>query len=212
MPHPAQPAVPPAAPIASAGKPRATAIWLQVITLAWMLVEFGVAAYAAIAARSPAILAFGCDSLVELLSATVVLLQWVPGAAISERKASRIAGGLLFVLALVVGAIAIASLALGVRPETSRAGIAITVAALIAMPILATLKRREGRRSNNAAIAADAVQSATCAYIALITLAGLGINAAFHIAWFDSVAALAIIPILIHEGRSARKGRTCGCC
>ena len=58
------------------------------------------------------------------------------------------------------------------KPETSRMGMAIMVAALIAMPALAWLKRLEARRSNNAALAADAVQSATCAYLALVTLVG----------------------------------------
>ena len=197
---------------ATSPKPRAAVFWLQGITLAWMLVELAVSLYAAATAHSPAMLAFGSDSLVELLSAAVVLLQWVPGLSISERRAGRAAGVLLFVLAGVVAAIAVASLALRVRPATSCAGIAITIAALIAMPILAALKRREARRSDNAALAADAVQSATCAYIALIALAGLAINAAFHIAWFDSVAALAAIPILIKEGRSAWQGHACGCC
>jgi divalent metal cation (Fe/Co/Zn/Cd) transporter len=203
-------AQPPAAALAP--KPRAAVFWLQGITLAWMLVELGVAAYAALTAHSPAMLAFGSDSMVELLSATVVLLQWVPGVRISERKASRAAAMLLFALAFVVAAIAIASFKLGLRPETSRAGIAITVAALIAMPALAWLKRRESRRSGNAALAADAVQSATCAYLALITLAGLAANAAFHIPWFDSLAALAAVPLLLREGRSAWRGHTCGCC
>ena len=203
---------PPGPVAACAPKPRATVLWLQGVTLVWMLVELGVSAYVAATAHSPAMLAFGADSLVELLSATVVLLQWIPGISISERRASRAAGALLFVLAFVVAAIALAALALRLRPETSCAGIAITVAALIAMPVLASLKRREARRSNNAALAADAVQSATCAYIALITLTGLAINAAFHIAWFDSIAALAAVPILVKEGRSAWQGHACGCC
>ena len=107
---------------------------------------------------------------------------------------------------------AIGSLALRLRPETSRLGIGITVAALIVMPILARLKRREARRSNNAALAADAVQSAACAYLALIALAGLGMNALLHIAWFDSLAALAAIPFLLKEGRAAWNGKACGCC
>ena len=96
---------------------------------------------------------------------------------------------------------AIASLALRLRPETSRLGVGITVAALIVMPILARLKSREARRSNNAALAADAVQSAACAYLAVIALAGLVINALFHIAWFDSLAALAAVTVA-PEGRS----------
>lgn len=197
---------------AGASKARGSVLWIQGVTLAWMLVEVGVSAYAAVTAHSPAMLAFGSDSLVELLSATVVLLQWVPSMSISERRASRTAGALLFVLAIVVAGIAIAALVLGLRPETSYAGIAITVAALIVMPVLAFLKRREARRSKNAALAADAVQSATCAYLALIALTGLAINAAFHIGWFDSVAALVAVPILVKEGRSAWRGHGCGCC
>jgi divalent metal cation (Fe/Co/Zn/Cd) transporter len=192
---------------------RAAAVfWLQGITLIWMLVECGLSLYAAAAAQSPAMLAFGSDSFVELLSAGVVLLQFLPQVPISERNAARAAGALLFVLAVVVCVMATVSLALRLRPETSRLGIGITLAALIVMPILAGLKRREARRSNNAALAADAVQSATCAYLAAIALAGLLINALFHIAWFDSLAALVAIPLLLKEGRAAWHGNACGCC
>jgi divalent metal cation (Fe/Co/Zn/Cd) transporter len=204
--HPANRAAPPTA------KPSTHVLWLQGVTLAWMLVEFGVSAYAAAAAHSPALLAFGSDSLVELLSATVVLLQWVPGVSLSERRAGRAAGALLLALAAVVAAIAVAALVLRLRPQASCPGMVITAAALVAMPVLAGLKRREARRTGNAALAADAVQSATCAYIALVTLVGLALNAAFHIAWFDSVAALAAIPFLVKEGRSAWQGHVCGCC
>lgn len=186
--------------------------WLQGITLAWMLVECGVSLYAAAAAHSPALAAFGSDSLVELLSASVVLLQFLPWVRLSERNAARWAGVLLFVLAGVVGVLAVGALVLGIRPETSRMGMGITLAALVVMPVLATLKRREARRSGNAAMAADAVQSATCAYLAAIVLVGLSINAWFHIGWFDSVAALVAIPLLLKEGRAAWRGQVCGCC
>ena len=192
--------------------PRTHVFWLQGITLAWMLVEFGVSAYAAITAHSPAMMAFGSDSLVELMSAAVVLLQWVPGVSIPERRATRTAAALLFVLAAIVSGTAVACLALGLRPETSCAGIGITLAALAGMPMLAWLKRREAHRNGNTALAADAAQSAACAYLALIALAGLTINAWFHLAWFDSAAALIAVPILIKEGRSAWQGKTCACC
>ncbi len=193
-------------------RPSRTVLWLQLVTLAWMLVECGVSLYAANMAHSAALLAFGSDSLVELMSASLVLAQCIPGIVIAERRANRIAGGLLFLLALVVAATAIGSLTLGTKPQTSPIGMAITVAALLAMPLLAWLKRREARRTHHTALAADAVQSATCAYLAGITLAGLAINAVFHIAWIDSLAALAAAPILISEGRSAWRGHTCACC
>ena len=186
--------------------------WLLGTTLVWMLVECGLSLYAATAARSSAMLAFGSDSFVELLSAGVVLLQFLPGASISERKAGRVAGVLLFALALIVCVTAILSLTLRLRPEPTRLGIGVTLAALIVMPILAWLKRREACQRNNSALAADAAQSATCAYLALITLAGLTMNALFHIAWFDPFAALLAIPLLVKEGRAAWRGKACSCC
>jgi len=187
-------------------------LWIQGVTLVWMLVECGASLYAAAAAHSPAMLAFGSDSLVELLSATLVLLQFSSLKIISEEQAARIAGVLLFVLAVIVACTALLSVVLHLRPETSQLGMLVTIAALMVMPILATLKRREARRTHNVALAADAVQSATCAYLALVTLTGLAANAAFHIPWVDSLSALIAVPILFHEGRSAWQGHACGCC
>jgi divalent metal cation (Fe/Co/Zn/Cd) transporter len=57
-----------------------------------------------------------------------------------------------------------------VQPEASPLGIGITAAALIVMPLLAWEKRKLARRTGNSALAADAVQSATCAYLAMLTL------------------------------------------
>lgn len=187
-------------------------LWLQTVTLAWMLLECGVSLYAAASAHSPSLLAFGSDSFVELVSAAVVLVRYGAPKSISEQGTARIAGALLFVLAFVVASTALLALVLHWRPETSYLGMMVTIAALAVMPILATLKRREARRSKNVALAADAVQSATCAYLALITLAGLAANAAFHIPWVDSLAALFAIPILLKEGRSAWQGHGCSCC
>jgi divalent metal cation (Fe/Co/Zn/Cd) transporter len=187
-------------------------LWLQIVTLAWMLIECGVSLYAAATAHSPSLLAFGSDSLVELLSAAVVLLRYASPKSISEQTTTRVAAVLLFLLALVVASTAVLSLILHWRPEPSYLGMTITITALAVMPVLAMLKRREARRTNNVALAADAVQSATCAYLALITLAGLAANAVFHIPWLDSVAALVAIPILLQEGKSAWQGNTCGCC
>jgi divalent metal cation (Fe/Co/Zn/Cd) transporter len=193
--------------------PRLHAVlWIQGVTLAWMLVECGASLYAAAAAHSPAMLAFGSDSLVELLSATLVLVQFSPHKIISEQQAARIAGALLFILAVIVTCTALLSVLLHLRPETSHLGMLVTIAALIVMPILAALKRREARRTNNVALMADAVQSATCGYLALVTLAGLVANAVFHTPWVDSLAALIAVPILFHEGRSAWQGHACGCC
>ena len=187
-------------------------LWLQGITLAWMLVECSLSLYAAALARSPALLAFGSDSLIELLSAMVVVLQFLPEVPLSQERANRTAGLLLFALAGIVVTAATVAMALHVPPEISRLGVCITIAALIAMPVLAWLKKREAFRTNNPALRADAVQSANCAYLAGIALVGLVVNAAIGAAWFDSLAALVAVPLLIKEGNAAWRGESCGCC
>ena len=189
-----------------------TIAWLQGITLVWMLAECGVSLYGAVTAHSPALLAFGADSLIELLSATVVLVAITPSFPLTKDLAARLTGILLFVLAGVVALVALLSLLYRVKPQTSCSGIVITLAALLVMPVLAWMKRKAAQQTNNRSLAADAVQSATCAYLAAMTLAGLAINALWHIGWVDSAAALLAFPILIIEGRRAFRGDSCGYC
>ena len=183
--------------------------WLQYITIGWMLIECALSLVAAVQAHSVALLAFGSDSLIELFSATVVLLQFLPRFPLKKERAERAAAVLLYLLAGAV--VVIAFLAYRSPMKTSCLGIGITAAALVAMPVLAWFKRRHARAVNDRALAADAVQSATCAYLAAVTLAGLVIFALWHIAWVDTVAALAAVPVLIVEGRRAWRGEACGC-
>lgn len=184
-------------------------VWLQSITIAWMAIETAVSLYSAHRAHSTALLAFGSDSVVELFSAAVVLLSFMQTFSFIKRRAERWAGILLFLLAAIVGFTAVASLIGRVEAETSGPGIGITMAALIVMPVLAWGKRKVSRITNSPALAADAIQSATCAYLAALTLAGLAINAVFHIHWIDSVAALVVLPILFIEGGRAMRGESC---
>ncbi len=184
-------------------------VWLQWITLAWMAVECGASLWAADQSHSVALLAFGSDSLVEMLSATVVLLQFLPRFALKKTYADRAAAVLLFALAAVV--VCIAWLGRGRPIEASCVGIGVTALALVVMPVLAWMKRRQARCMNNRALAADATQSATCAYLAGVTLAALAIYAMWQIRWVDTVAALIAVPILIVEGRRAWRGEGCGC-
>jgi divalent metal cation (Fe/Co/Zn/Cd) transporter len=191
---------------------RSRLVFLQTFTLAWMLVECGVSLYSAVRAHSPVLLAFGFDSLVELVSASLVILSLAPRFHYNQRSINRASGLLLFILAVVVAFTSALSLLGKLQPEASPLGIAITLAALLVMPLLAWQKRKLARAIEHHALAADAVQSATCAYLAALSLAGLVLNAWLHIAWADSLAALAAIPILIIEGRRAMRGQNCSCC
>jgi divalent metal cation (Fe/Co/Zn/Cd) transporter len=185
---------------------------LQAITIIWMVVECSVALLAAWRARSISLLAFGSDSFVELISAVVVLIQFTPRIHVSRYRAARFCGVLLYVLAGIVAAIALIGLIRHTETDSSVLGMAVTAGALLIMPQLARIKRTTAAQTGDRALRADAVQSATCAYLAALTFAGLLLHRIFAVHWIDSVAAILAVPILVVEGRRARKGQTCTCC
>jgi divalent metal cation (Fe/Co/Zn/Cd) transporter len=187
---------------------------IQTVTIVWMTVEAAVALSAAWMARSPALLAFGGDSAIELFSAIVVLWRFRAHAAQeqSERHAARIAAVLLFMLAAYVAVASVMTLLGHSEPKTTYLGIAILIAAAAIMPWLAKEKRRLSAITGSAALRADAAESALCAYLSLVALVGLGINAIWHVTWADPVAALVIVPLILREGWEAMRGKACGCC
>jgi divalent metal cation (Fe/Co/Zn/Cd) transporter len=187
---------------------------IQTVTIVWMTVEAAVSLAAAWIACSPALLAFGGDSAIELLSAIVVLWRFRAHAdqEQSEKRAARIAGVLLFILAAYVVMVSALTLLGYSEPKTTYVGVAVLVAAAAIMPWLAKEKRKLSALTGSAALRADAAESALCSYLALVALAGLGINAIWHLRWADPIAALVIVPLILWEGREAMRGRACGCC
>jgi divalent metal cation (Fe/Co/Zn/Cd) transporter len=174
---------------------------LQVLTIAWMTVEAVVSLAAAWNSHSPALFAFGGDSLVELLSAAVVF--WRFGFELNEARAARIAGALLFMLAALVALTSLLNF-LGYREaQQSFVGIGILLAAAVGMPWLAARKRQLAATTSSAALKADAAESALCAYMAWIGLAGLAVNAIWGKSWADPLAALALTPLILREGWKA---------
>jgi divalent metal cation (Fe/Co/Zn/Cd) transporter len=186
-------------------------IWIQTLTLVWMSVEALVSLGAAWMARSPALLAFGGDSAVELLSASIVFWGFYSPSQREhgEERTSKIAGGLLFVLAAFVVTASALTLWGHVEARPSRIGIALLVLAAVIMPWLAAQKRQLSITTASAALRADAAESAVCGYLALIALAGLIVNAVWKVSWADPVAALALLPLIVREGWEARKGKPC---
>jgi divalent metal cation (Fe/Co/Zn/Cd) transporter len=176
-----------------------------------MSVEAAVSLRAAWTARSPALLGFGGDSAVELLSAAVVLWRFYSPSRgdHAERQAARIAGGLLFVLAVFVAITSVLAVLGRVEAQSSPIGIVLLILAAVVMPWLAKQKRQLSADTASAALRADAAESAVCGYLALIALAGLVVNAIWRVSWADPVAASALLPLIVHEGWEAMKGKPC---
>jgi divalent metal cation (Fe/Co/Zn/Cd) transporter len=182
---------------------------LQVITLIWMSVEAVVCLVTAWFSHSPVLLAFGGDSLIELVSAAVVF--WRFRFTLSEARAARIAGGLLFALAGFVALTSVLNFFGSREAQRSLVGIGILLAAAVMMPWLASRKRKLAIVTSSAALKADAAESALCGYMAWIALAGLVVNAIWNKPWADPLAALALTPLILSEGWEAVHSSRLGC-
>lgn len=176
-----------------------------------MCAEAAIAVFAALRARSVALLGFGLDSGIELFSALIVYLRFKKVAHLNEKGAVRIAGLLLFALAVFILAGSILAFTRpAFRPEPTYLGIVLLIAAAIVMPWLARQKRTLAVKTNSGSLKADAVQSSMCAYLAWIALGGLFLNALFRVSWADPTAALLLLPIILREGWDAMQGKA-GC-
>jgi divalent metal cation (Fe/Co/Zn/Cd) transporter len=189
----------------------ARGLWLEALTIIWALVETGVAVTAGVAAHSIALMAFGLDSVIEMIAAIALFARLRAehrsasraAAAALEKKALWVVGTTFFLLGFYVVVEAAATLA-GVRkPEASRVGIGLAAAALVVMPLLALGKQRVGRALDSRALLADGRESLACALLALTLLVGLLLNALAGWWWADPVAALIMVPWILSEGGEA---------
>jgi len=184
-----------------------TGVRLELLTVGWMLAEAVVAIVAGIAAGSVLLIAFGADSIIELLSGATLLWRLhreAGGESLAvvertERRATLASAVLLVLLCVYVVASSVAGLWLGARPGWSWPGVAVAAAALVLMPLLAWRKRVVNGVLDSPALRADIAETASCAYLAAVTLAGLAIDAATGWWWVQYVAALLLLRWLLPE-------------
>jgi len=187
---------------------------LQYLTIAWNSIECVVALIAGFLAGSVALVGFGFDSAIEVISSLAALWRLLrdgdeAGREASERYTSRIIGACFLLLAGYVLVNAAEVFARGELPERSIPGIILAALSLIVMPLLVRSKRRIATRLGSGALEAEARQTRVCAFLSAILLAGLGLNAWLGWWWADPVAGLAMVPLIAWEGWQAMTGRTC---
>ena len=180
-----------------------------------MTIEAGAAIVAGLLAGSVALLGFGLDSLIELVSASVVIWRFTgtrgqSGAA--ERRAAQLIAACFGALALYLVADGIGALVTGSRSQTSWPGAAVAIGAIVVMPLLARAKGRVAASLASAATAGDAAQSWLCALAASGVLLSILAHAALGWWWLDPIIGLAIAGVAVHEGREAWAGKGCGDC
>jgi divalent metal cation (Fe/Co/Zn/Cd) transporter len=128
-----------------------------------------------------------------------------------ERRSLQLIGVLFLLLATYVTIESGLSLWNREEPRSSLAGILLAAASVIVMPLLARAKRGVAAQIASRALHAEAVQTELCAWLSAILLVGLVLNALFGWWWADPIAALAMVPIMIAEGREALRGEACSC-
>jgi divalent metal cation (Fe/Co/Zn/Cd) transporter len=187
------------------------AVRLELLTVIWMALEAIVAVGAGVAARSVLLTAFGIDSVIELLSGATLLWRLRREALgkdpanveTLEERATAISAVLLLLLCVYVVLSSIGGLVLRIEPESTWPGLIVAAVAVVAMPWLAQQKRNVNVTLQSPALRADIVESATCAYLAGVTLAGVAIHAATGWWAVEYLAAIALLGWLIPETREA---------
>lgn len=190
------------------------AIRLVIATLAYNVLEAIVALVSGVRAGSVVLVGFGLDSGIECAAAGVLLWRLrleargahperIEGA---EHRVHRFVGMTFFALAAYVVGQAAFTLLVGDAPAESRIGLALAVASLVIMPLVAWGKLRAAREIGSRALRAEARETLACSYLSFTLLLGLGANAWWGFWWADPVAALAMVPWLVKEGREGLAG------
>lgn len=179
----------------------------EVVTILWMSLEAALAIVAGVQACSVLVTAFGIDSVIELLSGSVLLWrirnESSPHAEAIERKASAISGVLLLLLSIYIVVASAMGLLHHVHPAPTMLGLAIAMAAVILMPLLAAWKRRINQELQSVALRADILETVACGYMAAIVVAGVLLERFLNLWWIEVAANGLLLAWIAHEAKEA---------
>jgi divalent metal cation (Fe/Co/Zn/Cd) transporter len=180
------------------------------VTIGYNLVEAVIAISAGAAASSIALIGFGLDSTIEVLSAAAVAWQFTRRDPERwEKPTLRVIAIAFFALAAYVTLTSVLALLGAVDVAHSTLGIVLTAISVVLMPVLSLSERRTGRELGSATAIADSKQTLICTYLSAAVLIGLLLNTLFGWSWADPVAGLVIVVFAVREGIEAWKGDAC---
>ena len=188
-------------------------ILLNYLTIGYNTVEAIVSFAAGLVSGSVALVSFGVDSAIEVTSAGAAQFRLRADVDLARREKAeklthRVIGISFLALAAYVVIDAGRSLWLREAPDRSVVGIVLLAFSVVVMPALASAKRKVAISLGSRALRADAAQTSLCAYLSVIALAGVGLNAFLGWWWADPVAALAMVPIITKEGIEGVRGES----
>ena len=183
-------------------------VLVEFVSLGWMTVEVIGSIGIGLLSGSLGLIAFGSDSLVEMISGLMVLMHLKSCRTTSNlgELTEKITKLLLVALIPIIAAGAVYSYVTGLKPESSPLGIGVATGAVIIMPILWVQKKNIGRETNCAPLSVDAVESVTCFLMAVTLLGGLLLNYFFRLSWVDYAATAIILAFVGKESIEAFRG------
>jgi divalent metal cation (Fe/Co/Zn/Cd) transporter len=194
-------------------------IRLSYATIGYNSFEAIASLIAGLLAGSVALVGFGIDSLVEVSASGVA--QWRLRSDLHQARRAeveaithRLVGLCFLALAVYVAVDSAKTLWLRERPDRTIAGIVILSMSVVVMPLLARAKLKVASAMQSGALRAEARQTSLCAYLSVIALTGVLLNATVGWWWADPVAALCMVPIILSEGIDGVRAKPCApdCC
>lgn len=184
---------------------------IEIISIAWMVVEAAGALVAGVIARSTALEVFGVDSVIEMIGGATLLWRLIVetrGNAVSrieraEKVSEWVIGIALVLLSVYIVAASILALVNRDEARPSILGIVITIGSSVFMPILAARKKKVGKAIGSKALEADGFCSMVCAYMSWIVLVDVLATVVVGWWWIDSVMALCLAYFVAKEGLEA---------
>ena len=186
------------------------AFLLSLVTILYNIAEGLISLYFGAANETIALLGFGVDSFVEVISGIgiahmIVRMKYskVETRDEFERTALKITGSVFYLLTLGLVVGSVLNLINDIKPYTTVPGIVIAAVSIVTMYWLMTSKLKVGKALNSDAIIADANCTKTCFYLSFILLAASGLYELFHIEYFDILGSLGIAYFAFREGRES---------
>jgi len=172
---------------------------LEYATLGWNVVGIVVLAFAAVAARSVALVGFGLDSLIEIGASIVVIWELSGAGELRQRRALRLIAIAFALLALYLAIQSTVVLIAGAHPRHSPLGIAWTAVTALVMFALAAGKARVGAALGNPVLRTEGRVTLVDGLLAVFVLIGLVLNAALGWWWADPLAGYLLAGYAVRE-------------
>ena len=183
---------------------------LAIFTIVFNIAEGVVSIWFGVSDDMLTLFGFGLDSFIETISAIGVAVMIIrirnnpdTDKTRFEITALKITGWCFYILAVILAVGAVFNLVQGHKPESTMAGVIISLISIVSMLGLIVAKKRLGVKLSCPPLIADANCNLVCVYMSVVLLIASGAFALFHFGWIDTAGTAGIIYFSVREGRES---------